>query len=73
MLTVEHIDVFRGKTHVLRDVSLRVERAEIVALIGANGAGKTTTLQTMPQKYMSRHGVMPSLPMRHKSLPWQHC
>ena len=30
---------------VLRDVSLRVERAEIVAVIGANGAGKTTLLK----------------------------
>ena len=30
-------------------------------------------VQTMLQKYMSRHGVMPSLPMRHKSLPCQHC
>ena len=24
-------------------------------------------------RYMSRHGVMPSLPMRHKNLPCQHC
>jgi branched-chain amino acid transport system ATP-binding protein len=47
MLTVDQLNVFRGRTHVLRDVSLNVEHGEIVALIGANGAGKTTTLQTI--------------------------
>ena len=43
MLSVEKIDVYRGKTHVLRQVDIRVKHGEIIALIGANGAGKTTT------------------------------
>lgn len=64
MLTVEHIDVFRGKTHVLRDVSLRVERAEIVALIGANGAGKTTTLQTISGLLPVRKGRISFVPAK---------
>lgn len=47
MLKVDNIDVYRGKTHVLHQVSLNVSQGEIVALIGANGAGKTTILKTI--------------------------
>ena len=47
MLTVEGVDVYRGKTHVLHQVDLAVHHGEIVALIGANGAGKTTMLRTI--------------------------
>ena len=47
MLTIENIDVYRGKTHVLRALDLFVDHGEIIALVGANGAGKTTTLRTV--------------------------
>jgi branched-chain amino acid transport system ATP-binding protein len=36
-----------GALAVVRDVDLRVEVGEVVALIGPNGAGKTTTLLTL--------------------------
>jgi len=41
------VNVFYGKSQALRDVSLKVEQKEIVALVGANGAGKTTLLNTI--------------------------
>jgi len=47
MLELEQVDTYYGKSHVLFDVSLRVERSEIVALLGRNGVGKTTTLCTI--------------------------
>jgi len=47
LLEVSGIDVYYGHIQALRDVSLRVDEGEMVALIGANGAGKTTTLRTI--------------------------
>lgn len=47
MLKVEGIDVHYGIIPAVRQLSLRVEEGQIVALVGANGAGKTTTLKTI--------------------------
>jgi branched-chain amino acid transport system ATP-binding protein len=45
MLLLDGIDAGYAGTPVLRDVTLAVPRASIVALLGANGAGKTTLLR----------------------------
>src|SRR5499433_2142753 len=47
MLTLERVNCHYAKVHVLHDVSLRVERGEIVCMIGPNAAGKTTTLRVI--------------------------
>jgi branched-chain amino acid transport system ATP-binding protein len=47
MLAVESLRAGYGKIEVLHDVTIRVEKGEIVTLIGANGAGKTTLLKTI--------------------------
>ena len=47
MLEVERLAVSYGEVAALRDVSLTINKAEIVTLIGGNGAGKTTTLKTI--------------------------
>ena len=47
MLEIRGLNAGYGGVQVLWDVSLRVERGEIVSLIGANGAGKTTTLRSV--------------------------
>jgi branched-chain amino acid transport system ATP-binding protein len=47
LLVVEGLEVAYGGIRALKGVSLRVDRGEIVAMIGANGAGKTTTLKTV--------------------------
>jgi lipoprotein-releasing system ATP-binding protein len=36
-----------GRLHVLRDVSLEVQRGEMVAIVGASGVGKSTLLHLM--------------------------
>jgi branched-chain amino acid transport system ATP-binding protein len=47
MLEVNNINAFYGNIQALWDVSFRVNKAEIMALIGANGAGKSTLLHTI--------------------------
>ena len=56
MLKVDNINVYYGKIHALKDVSLEVHPGEIVALIGANGAGKSTTLKTISGLLRSKTG-----------------
>ncbi len=47
MLELRDLDAGYGDLQVLWDVSLDVERGEIVSLLGSNGAGKTTLLRTI--------------------------
>ena len=47
MLQLEGVSTFYGPIQALDDVSLVVNRGEIVTLIGSNGAGKTTLLMTV--------------------------
>ena len=46
-LVVENLEVRYGDLIGVADVSLRIERGQIVALLGSNGAGKTTTLNAI--------------------------
>ena len=47
MLQVDAINTFYGKAQVLFDLSLEVNRGEVVVLLGRNGAGKSTTFKSM--------------------------
>src|SRR6476646_10407472 len=47
LLEVSGLNSYYGDSHILFDVALRVERNEVVALLGRNGAGKSTTLKSL--------------------------
>jgi branched-chain amino acid transport system ATP-binding protein len=47
LLEVKGLHSYYGDSHILFDVGLRVEKNEVVALLGRNGAGKSTTLKSL--------------------------
>jgi branched-chain amino acid transport system ATP-binding protein len=47
VLKVDGIDTYRGPAHILHSVSLKVDKQEVVCLVGRNGAGKTTTIESI--------------------------
>ncbi len=47
LLEVNGLNSYYGDSHILFDVALKVERNEVVALLGRNGAGKSTTLKSL--------------------------
>jgi len=55
-LEVSHVNTYYGHIHALKDLSLTVDKGEIVTLIGANGAGKSTILNTMSGLLKPRQG-----------------
>ena len=58
LLEVDGLNSYYGDSHILFDVSLRVERNEVVALLGRNGAGKSTTLKSLMGVLTPRTGTV---------------
>ena len=46
-LQLNNVNTYYGPSHVLQNVTLEVNKGEIVCLLGANAAGKTTTMKTI--------------------------
>jgi branched-chain amino acid transport system ATP-binding protein len=58
LLEVSGLNSYYGDSHILFDVSLRVEKNEVVALLGRNGAGKSTTLKSLMGVVTPRAGTV---------------
>ena len=56
MLEINGINVFYGRIHALRDLSMKVEEGTVVSLVGANGAGKSTLMMTLAGVLRSKTG-----------------
>ncbi len=56
LLEVNNLDVRYGRTHAVKNVSLTVQEAEIVTVLGANGAGKTSLLRALQGAVRSAAG-----------------
>ncbi|UCC58260.1 MAG: ABC transporter ATP-binding protein [Candidatus Bathyarchaeum sp.] len=69
MLEISNLSVFYGKAQVFHDVNLRVEREEIVAIIGPNGTGKTTLLRAISGLHRVAVGSITFMGERINGLP----
>jgi branched-chain amino acid transport system ATP-binding protein len=58
LLEVNGLNSYYGDSHILFDISLRVERNEVIALLGRNGAGKSTTLKSLMGVVRPRAGTV---------------
>ena len=45
MIVAENIHKFYENNHILKGINLRVDKGEIISLVGASGAGKTNLLK----------------------------
>jgi branched-chain amino acid transport system ATP-binding protein len=58
LLEVDNVYTYYGNIQALKGITLSVDEAEIVTLIGANGAGKSTTLKTISGSLVPRQGAV---------------
>ena len=56
LLALDRVNAYYDKSHVLQDVSLEIDRGEVVALLGRNGSGRSTTLKTIMGLVNARSG-----------------
>jgi branched-chain amino acid transport system ATP-binding protein len=56
LLEVKALNSYYGDSHILFDLTLRVDTHEVVALLGRNGAGKSTTLKSLIGLVQPRSG-----------------
>ena len=56
MLSIENLNAYYGQAHVLEDVSITVNKGEVVVMLGPNGHGKSTLLKSLCGIVDSRQG-----------------
>jgi branched-chain amino acid transport system ATP-binding protein len=55
-LALDAVDAYYGDSHVLQQVSFRLEEGRLLGLLGRNGAGKTTSMSVIMGTLPPRHG-----------------
>ena len=58
MLTLDTLNAYYGKAHVLKHVSFEISEGQIGSIVGANGAGKSTLLNVISRIIPLKSGSM---------------
>ncbi len=56
LFEIKDLEVSYGSIAAIKGISLKVNKGEIVTILGANGAGKTTTMRTISQLLKAKSG-----------------
>jgi len=56
MLSIENLNAYYGQAHVLKDVSITVNKGQVVVMLGPNGHGKSTLLKSLCGMVDSKKG-----------------
>lgn len=58
ILEIQELDVNYGGIRALKKINLKIEKGEVVTLLGANGAGKSTTLRAISKLVNPQSGAI---------------
>ncbi|HLY93934.1 MAG TPA: ABC transporter ATP-binding protein [Gaiellaceae bacterium] len=58
LLELDAVDTFYGPIHILQGLTIRIEKGELVCLLGGNASGKSTTLKTILGIVQPRNGAV---------------
>ncbi|HET8893817.1 MAG TPA: ABC transporter ATP-binding protein [Gaiellaceae bacterium] len=58
LLDLQNVDTFYGPIHILQGLTIRIEKGELVCLLGGNASGKSTTLKTILGIVQPRNGTV---------------
>ena len=57
ILELQHVNIYQGKSLILQDVNIAVEKGEFVYLVGKTGAGKSSLLKTLYGELPLKDGI----------------
>ena len=56
LLSIEDLNLYLGRNHILRDIRLGINQGEIICLLGRNGAGKSSLIKSIIGLYPAKTG-----------------
>src|SRR3981081_3445732 len=71
IVSIEHLEVRRGKTRILQDINWQVQTGENWVILGANGSGKTTLLSCITGYVTPSAGQIAVLGKQYGKFDWR--